>query len=90
MSLGDADLALVTEKLTKAHIKLTKLDFSYNDGITDAGLQGLICKLAVGAAPNLTELDLEQTKITKMGQKQLMGLTAIRRKIQLKLPPAEN
>jgi hypothetical protein len=54
------------------------MDLAYND-VTDVGLQALVVALATGAAPKLTKLVLEQTKISDIGKNMLVGLQMMRK-----------
>ncbi|KAJ1445259.1 hypothetical protein M885DRAFT_502750 [Pelagophyceae sp. CCMP2097] len=65
-------------------LRLEKMDLSYND-ITDVGLQALIVSLATGAAPKLTKLVVEQTKVSDIGKRMVAGLQMMRKDIMTSL-----
>ena len=85
MSLSDDDVPLVVAALPKkgrepgpGETALEVLDLSYNE-ITDVGVQELMFALAKGDAPQLKTFNLQRTKITPIGKKQLGGLRVLRK-----------
>ena len=95
MCLTDADVPAIVDALLHpvpdppGTYLLTSQDLSYND-ISDAGFQALLLALATGAAPDLTFLRLDHTKLSDLGKRQFNALKTLRKGLSISMESSED